>query len=213
LKALLITPYYNCVTECVLLYYKEKIDALVFMEVDTITVGKMVEKYHLTNILCFSYEEYMLRNDTSIIDIDFLDLNISFAYHLQTNEIKNNINTSVYKNKKYKKNISKTLQRKIKNNYLLINLQERKESYKKFKHIIYNLNDDLYYYFYKNDVKINTSSNQYCYQMSWNQYFFNTYIVYTNETILLNILYAILSNNIQKYIKEKIQVMLCQENL
>ena len=213
MKALLITPYYNCVTECVLLYYKEKIDALVFMEVDTITVGKMVEKYHLTNILCFSYEEYMLRNDTSIIDIDFLDLNISFAYHLQTNEIKNNINTSVYKNKKYKKNISKTLQRKIKNNYLLINLQERKESYKKFKHIIYNLNDDLYYYFYKNDVKINTSSNQYCYQMSWNQYFFNTYIVYTNETILLNILYAILSNNIQKYIKEKIQVMLCQENL
>lgn len=213
MKALLITPYYNCVTECVLLYYKEKIDALVFMEVDTITVGKMVEKYHLTNILCFSYEEYMLRNDTSIIDIDFLDLNISFAYHLQTNEIKNNINTSVYKNKKYKKNISKTLQRKIKNNYVLINLHERKESYKKFKHIIYNLNDDLYYYFYKNDVKMNTSSNQYCYQVSWNQYFFNTYIVYTNETILLNILYVILSNNIQKYIKEKIQVMLCQENL
>jgi hypothetical protein len=213
LKALLITPYYNCVTECVLLYYKEKIDALVFMEVDTITVSKMVEKYHLTNILCFSYEEYMLRNDTFIIDIDFLDFNVSFSYHLQTNKIKNNINTSVYKNKKYKKNISKTLQRKIKNNYLLINLQERKESYKKFKHIIYNLNDDLYYYFYKNDVKINTSSNQYCYQMSWNQYFFNTYIVYTNETILLNILYAILSNNIQKYIKEKIQVMLCQENL
>jgi hypothetical protein len=206
LKALLITPYYNCVTECILLYYKEKIDALVFMEVDTITVSRMVEKYHLTNILCLSYEEYMLRNDIHIINTDLYDLNIPFSYSENTDIDLLSFSTAY--NEKYKRNISKILNKK-KIDLRLVNYKDRQISYDCF--FIFKDIQSIYKYFvYINKKEKNNMiyTNQYCYYLSWCKYFFDDKIIYTNHTILLNILYSFLSENIQQYIKERIVELL-----
>lgn len=205
MKALLITPYYNCVTEYILLYYKEKIDALVFIEVDTITVSKMVEKYHLTNILCFSYEEYMLRNDIHIIDTDLKELNIPFDYCHQLQN-KNMLYFSTNYNHLYKKNYSLLFLKKKIKDYHLINL-----TYRKFKNTIRFYDQEHTYYVYKNKnifMIQNIYSKQYCYYLSWCAYFFDKKIIYTNHTVLLNIVLILLTDQIHIIIKQYVERIL-----
>lgn len=198
MKALLITSYYNCVIEYILLNYIHKIDALIFMEVDTITVSKMVEKYHLTNILCLSYEEYMLRNDIHIIDTDLYKLNILFTLSYMSFNIIQKID-SKYSNSIifYKYALNKSLYDVDKQNELY-----QKNINKKFC-IFKNIQDDMIYYVYQRNKNKDVKFKQ-TYYLSWFEYFFSNKIVYIQSILLLNFVYDFLSPKFQKYIYESV---------